>query len=943
MHNHHSSPHPQKAPRGFSLVETLVGIGLLGIVLVPMLLMSSAYFLQQLSKTRQSMEVSHNTAQFLNRFMEELYQTPRIISASSSEITFSYFDAVAQRETKIGYRLTPDPDSSNLILERLQYNTASKTWDAISPYSETDSHNILLPPGTTFTYCQDTATPCTPASSAQEALLVRLTGWTFQNRSNTQSLPLPDLDIYLSASASTSDGAILSETPKELYMINAASAFGGDADLRLFGISSYTGQLTAMSTTPGITTIISNVPDIGTAATIEVDPITGRIFLARGESRSNVWTWHSATGLSTIFTGGVSARGRFKRRPDTEYGWNDDPFRLTNDGTLIMAERDSTGTGADASWAWKDGVLSTIVNNTNAAGHGWGYRHLGIGSDGRVYITPIYGEELWTWKNGVQTYIGLMDDPEIDELAPAGTDRFFWRSGKKIYRWTAPNTVDTVFTTGGTATQNNIREFYARVDGRLFYTTCDVDGSGNCTGNYRTCTWKDGTETVIANQELWPTLSADELDGTYLPGGQYQFFNMWGAIWRWSEAEGLVTMSTSADGFSEMLHNGNGRLVMVSHADDNVTTWKADTGVTVVPGGTIGASWYKNPVAFVGNTDVFYFGKNNGRIYRWEPPNTLTTVTTGFTVSNAARYGRIAADSTGRVYFSGGSSDENTNSVVTSVWTWHPDTGMSTILSNIATFAYSFKSHPHGGVYFCGKVSGSDNCYYWAKNLGGLNLQRATDTGAPSQGKSYTFNFQGSNYTSLAETSDGNFFFLDSSAKTIEYYTGTSDSNGNKTYSRQSYFSWGGHASTVGAIAINEGTTSIALLDTGNKQVDVYANRLATGSPTPSSFSVAGQATLPTGLVQSNYTGNYLVLDSNVLTSAGRKYVQLHIYSSAGTYLRTYPIYVDLKGVGKPDGLSADASSETNFKIALESRRNILYLLSPSLNKIFALSMPEYL
>src|SRR5690606_34496755 len=122
-------------------------------------------------------------------------------------------------------------------------------------------------------------------------------------------------------------------------------------------------------------------------------------------------------------------------------------------------------------------------------------------------------------------------------------------------------------------------------------------------------------------------------------------------------------------------------------------------------------------------------------------------------------------------------------------------------------------------------------------------------------------------------------------------------------------------AATVGAVAVDEGSTAVALLDTGNKQIDRYADRSVDGVPAaPASFSIAGQTDNPTGLEISDRTGNYLVIDSTTRGTGAGSYINLVIYNGqTNAYIKSIPIVVSTAN------LAVNASTEYNFKIMLDA------------------------
>ncbi|MBX2859755.1 MAG: hypothetical protein KTR14_00850 [Vampirovibrio sp.] len=140
-------------PLGVSLAETVISLGLLGIVLIPSLFVSSAWFNQQLMMMRENMRVVHSASQFMNGFLNELSKAQTILpDSTATEVHFTYYDPVKQERIKRGYRLTDD--SGTRYMERLQYNESASGWLAISPYATEEAESIRLPATAEFKYCQ---------------------------------------------------------------------------------------------------------------------------------------------------------------------------------------------------------------------------------------------------------------------------------------------------------------------------------------------------------------------------------------------------------------------------------------------------------------------------------------------------------------------------------------------------------------------------------------------------------------------------------------------------------------------------------------------------------------------------------------------------------------------------------------------------------------------
>ncbi|MEB3244944.1 MAG: hypothetical protein VKJ06_03045, partial [Vampirovibrionales bacterium] len=142
---------------------------------------------------------------------------------------------------------------------------------------------------------------------------------------------------------------------------------------------------------------------------------------------------------------------------------------------------------------------------------------------------------------------------------------------------------------------------------------------------------------------------------------------------------------------------------------------------------------------------------------------------------------------------------------------------------------------------------------------------------------------------------------------------------------------------TVSALAIDPGSSRIALLDGTNLQIDVYNDRNASGSASPSQ-QIGTAATTPTGLAINARTGDYLVLDSALVDNK----VRLYVYDATSTTLfpvlnRTISIPVTAATLG------TDETAETNFKIAYNERNNVLFLIAPTSKRVYALSLPALL
>ncbi|MEB3206191.1 MAG: hypothetical protein VKK59_02435, partial [Vampirovibrionales bacterium] len=175
---------------------------------------------------------------------------------------------------------------------------------------------------------------------------------------------------------------------------------------------------------------------------------------------------------------------------------------------------------------------------------------------------------------------------------------------------------------------------------------------------------------------------------------------------------------------------------------------------------------------------------------------------------------------------------------------------------------------------------------------------------------------------------NSDMFGLNTSDQTVEYYI---FNDALSVYQRASTFSYAGLVSNASAIALDQAADTLALLDAGNKQIDIFSNKYVGGAPTALSLAAAIN---PTGLAIVQHNGNYLVLDSALQTD---NTIRLMVYNSSGLLLQSIAIDVTAASLG------VSGTSETNWKIHYNDADNLLYLLSPSLGRIFGLSLPRYL
>ena len=903
------------ARSGTSLVETLVSMTLLGVIFIPMLFLSSAFFLAQLAKARQNVDVSVNAARFSNQFMEELYRTQRVLPDSNdTEIHFSYYDGIRQEAVIRGYRLTTS--GSYQILEKLVYDTATNTWTALSPYGTVQADQVLLPTTSVFAYCDSAGCGANP----EQALFVQLSGWEFMPAKNTnRKVDFPDMDVYLSAGASSAD-MMLANAPQELYSFDDSTSFGNGANLNLVHINPTGQKFNYLNVIGGgsgtLTTILPTTLTYPGVYSTAVAP-DGRVFFAPYTGNGKFNTWKSDTGLSTLLTSNWSYPGAHSTAVSPIDGrvlfgaddlssqvhtWKSDtglslvlPAVIHYPGSISTSVSPADGRfffgqagGAGRMYTWATGTgLSTIlsVNETNP-----GMSSSAVAPDGRLYFGETGTGRFWTWHTATKLSTIL----PVDETGP-GTNK--------------STTVDS--------------------NGRVFF------GEAADPGSYWTYHTSTGLSTI--------------LNGIYNPGtlmskastvaGRVYFSTSSdtpgnGVLWTWDVTTGLSTIASSVyspgwGGYSVV--GSDGRLFYGLYSGGaSYNTWHVATGLSTIISGVTGPGNYG---AAVDSNNRVFFGVSSspGQMYTWKSDTGLSTLLPA-TIVFPGRDSTTVSPLDGRVFFGQAANPGQ-------VYTWKSDTGLSTLLPAGINFpAQNAIAVTAGGrLYFGQNASASGQMYTWGSDPPTYDFPRVTSTGSKTnQPLSVTVSGNPS-YSTNTQAFDGELYFSDYSAKTIDRYTFSSGS-----FSQTTQFNWGTSTGAVGAIAVDQNKAGIALLDTANKQIDYYSNRKVTGSPTAANQYALTATTTPTGLAVSGRTGNYLVLDSAQQGSNPDKYVRLFVYNDTGTQITNSPwkIYIDDE-VGTDYPLSVDATGETTFKIQYDDEKNILYLIAPTVGRVYALTLPE--
>lgn len=918
---HQKKSRRKKGHTGISLAETTIALTLLGVVLVPILMMSSSWFARSMVQDRDNITVSYEISQFLNRLASELSHTTRLLSTSTStDLRFAYYDPLQQTEVYRGYRLTAN--GSSLQLERMVYNSSTGAWVAQSPYGENPASAVLVNSGATFDYCA--GSNC--AVSAVRAFAVRLNGWQFtSNGAQRRSLTLPAVQLYLSAEPQP----LVSEQPRLLFSLPLSQMVDSNAVRQALSYSPLGSKLLThvadQSASGGLTTLLTNHTLPGVQNTI-VDSSTGRAFFGDNDLSAyaipkNFYTWSPTTGLSTLIGGDPNA-----------YGASRSSLAYDAVNQRIFVGYHGNWWGSMYTWASATG-LSTLVYGSSCGAAATNAIAVST-STGRVF----WGEacnpgRMFTWRQstGLSTIGSAFRLPAYNNriAVDPGNDRVFFgeehASAGRVFTWQATTGLSTLL-----VARNNPGGPPIVIDtlnNRAFW------GESNSSGRFYSWHATTGLSTLLFNRALPGVHSA-----AVAPTTGRVFFGQEanpGHLYTWHSTTGLSTLVASrvAPGWQSMVVDPTREAVFF--ADDYLGNagfyWSSANGLSTVATFNVQSnSIFQNPTT----NQWFLVDRGNYGIYTWTPGGSLSTIFYSPACSPAGgddwiykNMGLSSNTTPNRLFF------RCANSIIT----WSATTGVSTLLVSANQFSNSLAVNSNTGQAFFGENSEPGNFYIWTPPTPGSGLL-TLNMFAPVGRDTPTYIVagpSGATYVAwgIAPDSAILLFGLNTANNTVDGYRLASTGSSFSLNNQMSYNSW---TASVGAMAIDASGFGVALLDTGNKQIDVYGDRTLNGTPAaPTQLSISGTTT-PTGLAQSARTGNYLVLDSALQSSTN---VRLFVYNSGGTLQQTININVTAGNLG------VAATSETNFKIQYNEKDNILYLVAPNINSgtVFALSLPRYL
>ncbi len=908
---------------GFSLVETLIGIALLGF-LIPMLFFSYANFTGMMLAEREKIRVSHGGSQFLNRFAQELSQT-RSLSKNSdaSNVYFSYYDPIRDEVMKRGYRLAANGTGRKKLFQ-LVYNETSKTWNEVTPYSYALPEEISLPDSVEFDYCL--ASDCTVAP--ERAISVKLASWEFYRTNSNQAsdlkhqLQLPDIQFYL-ASALTGD-VLLSEEPRQLFSFVLEDAFGTGADGKMMVLGREGKELSLPRFTAPTGTGVTDVYTMASGYSLQQDamvinPDNGRVTWGEKSGSSYaVRTWKGGT-RTDLETGTGSGNMAMKLDPAigrTYWGFIDSNCRYSNDGAAAAGV--GAGPECENDSMAIDSVNSRLYAPNDTSGESTSlYRF-----DGAVTTTDT-GRDVGKGAILVDAqrsriFYGIRD---TDDAAAPWDGQFIVNTS---------GTPSTVLSTG--KRPGYLSSILNPSTGRVFF--------GDYAGDGKFYTWApgDGSATEILTTGVsYPGLHSVAVhyatDRVYFGSGTN--------FYTWTSGGGLTTIHTTSGDypgyFSTAVDQNTGRVFFGEYkASGNFYTWKPGDGA---PTAIVTGRSYPGAKSTVvdQNTGRVFFGEgsSSGRFYTW----LNSTLTTLLNSAYFPGYEAVEVDkNTGRVYF--GTSMTGSN---TSLYSWYDSTLTNVVTATSAPGGKGLQVDPTSGrVWFDYGTTSERKVAYWsnyATTVSASTVKKANAFGEPiTQGTA--IKYSADTYAASAQDLQGNLYLVNSTDKTVEKYAYDGSVG---RYTKRSSFDWSGYAATVVAAAIDQSTNGITLLAQtagGQWQIQKYANRDTNGGiAAPTSFSLAaiGSPVMgnPTGMAINNRTGDYLIFDSGVAVDTVKRRLFV-VDGASGGLEQTYLIDVSAAN------LSTNSTTETNFKVLYNEKDNVLYLTAPTLGNVYALSLSQF-
>jgi hypothetical protein len=945
----------QPYAKGVTLTETLITLAIVGLVLIPTLLTSSAYFSSRIIKVREQLGLSHDVSLMLQQLSTELAQSPKLLLPTSednytpaTELRYSYRDPMRNEQRYGGLRLIDS--NGRRQVQALTYNGTA--WEAYSPYRSHPSTAFTLAASAVFDYCNDTACSLTP----DQATFVKINNWTFRNEANlAQTLPLAELRLVVGSQLTEAEGQLAADKALLLYTVDTSQSMEDftvngqtlhlDPTNRTLAALPY--DLSEGTASTGLQTILAS--QTGITQSIAVDNARGHFFFSDTNQRTYFYKASSGT-LSTI----ISSFDVFTSM-----------FISPNTGRLYIGSRDDE-TRPLRVYNPNTGVLTTLLAPDSG----------NVLASGQYFVDTARGLLYFTRNNAMNMY---NENTNTLVTIPIG-NAYFYGSPFQINEDTG-----CLFIGRGLSTS----------DGR---TTRINLWCPNVAGN-------GGTLTTLAN-------------GLDRPGRHYSIWPVGGAQNRviFGDHDGLYYWENGQSGLSTIFKSSSTRpgqyddIYVQPRTPSALAQWPASaqldktntrfyfyvsglnrgtyaynylthTLTTLTPTGT---SYGKNSLVLDSSTGDLYIGNDTileDTVWKYNPVSgTLTTLTTGIdhanttlrlfttpkmlvvpsSLNNVFNLYKLLNNSlltlpiTGTGVGSNNLFDQGTQEVLFAAssgangyFSYSALSGLHTLIAPGVLPSGSYGALARTGIDTNRKLilltSSEANrpAYILDYNrpnpaavAGNFKIAKANVNGIP-QDHGLVNIADGKTYTAMATDADNTLYLLNTTDGTLEHYTYyTSTKTHNLTGSgtlNASYYTTGS------ALALDEANTAIWLLQPTSKTLYQFANRKATGALTPAATVSVNQNTTPTGIAIDQRTGYLYVIDSN---KTGNN-ITLRRYNAAGAYLgASHDVAIDVSATGL--GAGNAATTETAFRIEIDEIGNILYLIAPNLGKVYAFSMPLF-
>lgn len=943
---------------GLSLIETVITMGLVGIVIIPMLLFSATAINKQIASARENITLSHNVGFMLNRLLTELsYATHIEPDSSSTKLKFAYYDPVIEEERFVEYRL-----QNNYTGQRCLYRNE---WNVLGSavtsqlYLTKDWTEIELTGAPEFLYDilddrQGRFIGVSASSTIPPAII--LSNFNFRDiaePSRTISLTefglsnfpkgTPEEGIAIITGSNVNNGMLISQSyaatpPRVLREQTQLEAFGDSSvDLNTVALNPDNGNMLAIPTpVQNNSTIIMAADNLMYAGYtgILVDKLRDRYYFAeyQGPFNAKLFQWDAKTkSLLTILNNG-------------NHPGDGKNFHLSEKSGRIFF---SNGFKVQS---WIPNILTTInCCNTQMAQNG----NSAFSPKNGYYI---YGTYKNTWRGGLRSWSTTSGYSTILLPDPGPV-------GYMFNNFIANDLTDHVFIAqkfdasltpvGGPWT---VRRYTA-----TGMTTLLDDGY-------------DGTS-VLAIDRLSDGVVINSKDSI---GGNNLVYHT-GAL-----SGGLTTlMYDSPEPFqASVLSNEYNRPTIIYGAEDQVYRWTPGDPSPTLLINQINHTLLK-PEVDQHNKRVFLqmFNNNSITTWVWSKTNGATTITSSW------QYGIIQDGMNSRTFLiepTSGAAIFYTKSLAPfhSAWMlWQPNGTLTTLLSNNTSQSHvgGCVDHVKRRVAFSNKKnfytwSSNDGLQSWYSTASGKDIDRmacnphngdvlAVETGVNAftvwqPPASFTTNtaYASTPYgyvldpiemqfkhslTAIGSTMDlkGNVYTLDNAGYITRFSsegTDTIKAIATRAYVEKARIYVGVNC---GDIALDTDTNTLYIADSCNNRVlriNGNISKMPDGT-SPSTTLILDHNNLPatntiTSIAYSPRSRTLLICDSYV----NSQQIRIYGWSLVSNSLQ-YNVSInvsDLKGV--------DGTGVNDYKIEYDDKNNLLYLLSPTLNRVFLLMFSRY-